>query len=500
MTHRGVGLTTPYRCPNLIPEPGSELPLASADGMNATYVTSVNQGLYCDLPEYREASTLVGTAFAARDVMSIVDALGEDGMIRYWGKSYGTLLGATIAAMFPDKIERMILDGNINPTDYYHGTNEESVDNADAAQSFFFESCASAGPKNCALAYAGATGPELEQQYLEFLNGYANGSWAFVDSKSDVWGYTSVKGYLYDKLKTPTRWNITAQQIAIFMEGAVSTHSTNHTKRTAPFDPTIASTEAGEGYAGLTAVTCGDWDEIPGNGTLQDFEDYLKLYEARAPHNGDQLISILYSCATWKVNAKEKYAGSFEGIKTKNPILFINGPYDPVTPLTSAQNSSHGFIGSGLMETNIAGHCSGAMRSKCVDNTIHSYFDTGKLPDLTTRCDPDTAPFMPVIQGVPNTTDVSGGKSDVYIYEHDPNFVYPAALQHVKRDVYDILLEKRSAATQTNCTSLATGTGSLVTQSTGTHAAENAAAGRVVAVGSLFIPVLAIAGVVLAAL
>lgn len=29
----------------------------------------------------------VGTAFVARDMMQIVDALGEDGMLRYWGRS-----------------------------------------------------------------------------------------------------------------------------------------------------------------------------------------------------------------------------------------------------------------------------------------------------------------------------------------------------------------------------------------------------------------------------
>ena len=33
-----------------------------------------------------ETGDLVGLAFAARDMMQIVDALGEDGMLRYWGE------------------------------------------------------------------------------------------------------------------------------------------------------------------------------------------------------------------------------------------------------------------------------------------------------------------------------------------------------------------------------------------------------------------------------
>ncbi len=31
--------------------------------------------------------------------------------IRYWGFSYGTYLGGLFAAMYPDKIDRMVNDG-----------------------------------------------------------------------------------------------------------------------------------------------------------------------------------------------------------------------------------------------------------------------------------------------------------------------------------------------------------------------------------------------------
>jgi len=66
-------------------------------------------------------NALMGTAYVARDIKAIAEALGEDNLIRYLGYSYGTLLGATTAAMFPRSIDRMVLDGNINPTDYYRG-------------------------------------------------------------------------------------------------------------------------------------------------------------------------------------------------------------------------------------------------------------------------------------------------------------------------------------------------------------------------------------------
>lgn len=72
---------------------------------------------------------LISTTQTARDIKAIADKVG-DKQLRYWGKlkdkqvsldtdypgfSYGTVLGATIAKLFPSNIKGMIIDGNINP-------------------------------------------------------------------------------------------------------------------------------------------------------------------------------------------------------------------------------------------------------------------------------------------------------------------------------------------------------------------------------------------------
>ncbi|MEU5990822.1 alpha/beta hydrolase [Spirillospora sp. NPDC047418] len=54
------------------------------------------------------------TTDAARDVDAIRAALGQD-KISWYGFSYGTYFGATYATLFPSRVKRMVLDGNVNP-------------------------------------------------------------------------------------------------------------------------------------------------------------------------------------------------------------------------------------------------------------------------------------------------------------------------------------------------------------------------------------------------
>ena len=48
---------------------------------------------------------------------------GENKLPRllYFGTSYGTMLGNTFISMFPGRVKRMILDGNVVPEDYTSG-------------------------------------------------------------------------------------------------------------------------------------------------------------------------------------------------------------------------------------------------------------------------------------------------------------------------------------------------------------------------------------------
>jgi len=63
------------------------------------------------LPQVKELGKYLTTASLARDMLYINEKLGET-KVKYWGFSYGTYIAATFAALFPDKVGRIVSDGS----------------------------------------------------------------------------------------------------------------------------------------------------------------------------------------------------------------------------------------------------------------------------------------------------------------------------------------------------------------------------------------------------
>ncbi|MGH9018705.1 MAG: alpha/beta fold hydrolase, partial [Acidimicrobiales bacterium] len=83
----------------------------------------------------------VGTVDVARDLDRIRAALG-DATLTFMGHSYGTLIGAEYAALYPTRVRAMVLDGAIDPA---LGTEQMVIDQAKGFESVlddFFSWCA----------------------------------------------------------------------------------------------------------------------------------------------------------------------------------------------------------------------------------------------------------------------------------------------------------------------------------------------------------------------
>ena len=87
-------------------------------------------------------------------MLAITEALNQS-KLHYWGFSYGTFLGLTFASLWPDKIERMVLDGNVDAVEYSSAIGTHFLEDTDKVWAAFFTFCHSAGKDKCAL-YAGS--------------------------------------------------------------------------------------------------------------------------------------------------------------------------------------------------------------------------------------------------------------------------------------------------------------------------------------------------------
>ena len=92
----------------------------------------------------------ISTASHAHDMLVISEAAGQL-RLKYWGISYGSILGGTFAAMFPGRVERLVSDGNVDYTSWYRLDHRNFFEDTDSIMEAFFHFCHKAGPARCAF-------------------------------------------------------------------------------------------------------------------------------------------------------------------------------------------------------------------------------------------------------------------------------------------------------------------------------------------------------------
>ncbi|CAE6406839.1 unnamed protein product, partial [Rhizoctonia solani] len=164
-----------------------------------------------------------GTVAVAKDMERIVQALGEDGL-NYWGFSYGTVLGQTFAAMRPNLVKRMVLDGVSGVEAYFTDVlqwGKDAIKYSDRTLKGFASTCIEAGPEHCALANKTNT----VQGILDRLDAL----YARLDKDPLVVGDSQVgpgiiqahhlQSFMLSSLYTPKEWKGVAEVLVLLEEG-----------------------------------------------------------------------------------------------------------------------------------------------------------------------------------------------------------------------------------------------------------------------------------------
>lgn len=154
---RGVGASRPVQCgagvdlSTGLPRPGRFDEAAWVRGAR-------DYGRSC-VAAQRELLPHLNTADTARDLDLLRQAVGDE-KLSYMGISYGTLIGATYASLFPGRARALLLDSAIDPEVYLHRpleARQEQVSSFERSLGRFFTACAR---DQVACAGFGGTDPE----------------------------------------------------------------------------------------------------------------------------------------------------------------------------------------------------------------------------------------------------------------------------------------------------------------------------------------------------
>ncbi|PBK84160.1 hypothetical protein ARMGADRAFT_943880 [Armillaria gallica] len=388
---RGVGNSTP-RAEFFLSKEEHLLWLASTNHFTWAVNTTSDQiphlwasaQVIAELAKERDNGILnyISTDNVARDMLQITEAPGQE-KLQYWGFSYGTVLGATFASMFPDKIERMILDGVLDMDGYYNGDWRNEVLDTEKDMQSFFDGCVAAGPDACAF-YASTSEEIADKLDVIYQSLLTEPVPVIFPPFYGVVDYAVLQTAIKNALYAPyTSFSILAEGLASL---AVGNGSIIYAMQATVDD---SSSVYDNSWEAEIAIACSD--ALNNTDSVADLFAYWDSIQGVSPF-AFWLMTQRIGCSGWKFHREGRFTGPVGG-NTSYPILLIGNTADPVTPLSMAHKTSTAFSGSVVLTQNSSGHTSSVASSACTSAHVQAYFQNGTLPDDGVVCDVETELF-----------------------------------------------------------------------------------------------------------
>ena len=329
----------------------------------------------------------VSTADSARDLDLLREAVGEAQM-NYLGVSYGSLLGATYANLFPERVRALVLDGNVDPVAWGRRGSPLStsmrlrsdVSSGRTARALL-DRCGRSGRARC--AFSAGSPRATRAKFHALVRRIAARPQRFAGKLVDLPALIeSVQSAITTVTAQPggfPGWTMFASVLQKLW------------LRQNP-KPPPSTPPPGRRYAGpeqQSAVECG---ESPNPRRAGAYPALARRSRRRAGIVGIQWPWGDSPCASWPARAADRYTGPWNR-PTPSPILVVNNTGDPATPYASGVRMTRVLASARLLTVDGFGHTELLNPSRCAAGHEVAYFLTGALPPPGTVCHPDTAPF-----------------------------------------------------------------------------------------------------------
>ncbi|KAF7305880.1 AB hydrolase-1 domain-containing protein [Mycena chlorophos] len=377
------------------PNQNTVLPSLNETALGLPYAYARAQ-VQSQLAAARDADFLqyMTTDYTAQDMLTITEAFGFE-KLKYWGVSYGTVLGQTFAALFPDKVERVVIDGVLPIDDWYSANLTETMLDTNQVLDAFFTSCFEAGPSVCAFHNNASSPSDIATALVDLLLSLqqkpvpAVASLTAGNAGYGVVDYSLVKNVIFQSLYQPYKeFPALAQALADLAAGNASTIYAASGPQEFTCEPGAAPVN--KMFEAGASITCTD---VRLNDTLADLQSYYAGMAAISEF-ADVWVPVRIACAGWKVHRPGQYTGPTGPTNTSAPLLVIGNLRDPVTSWPGANQTAEVlFPGAGFLTYNASGHTSFIAPSTCLDAYVGAYFRNGTLPPAGAVCQPDVQLF-----------------------------------------------------------------------------------------------------------
>ncbi|MFD5226603.1 alpha/beta hydrolase [Microbacterium sp. NPDC058342] len=312
----------------------------------------------------------ITTVNSARDMDLIRGVLGDKTM-NYLGYSYGTFLGATYAKLYPDRAQRLVLDGAIDP----------AVPGLDVGttQAVGFESALRAYMQGC-LSSDGCpfngTVDEALNDLRALLASVARTPLENSDGRS-LTVDTMVTGVI-SALYSEASWSYLTQGLTAALQGDASVMmalADSYNGR----DPD--GTYIDNSAEAFRAYNCMDYpvedDQAAEDAAMRTIEKKAPTF---APYwQGPD------PCEVWPypaVGVREEIAASGSG-----PIVVVGTTNDPATPYAWSESLAE-QLEEGVLVTRVGeGHTGYNKGNGCVDDAVEGFLLQGTVPEDGLRCE-----------------------------------------------------------------------------------------------------------------
>ena len=317
----------------------------------------------------------MGTASVARD-MDVLRAVLGDEDLNYLGKSYGTMIGAVYADLFPERVGAVVLDGALDPGLDQLQAGIEQAGGFETALRAFVEDCQ--GQRDCPVqggnAEAGAAWIEglLERAGREPLDNPSGDGREIGRARAEL----GIAGALYSEATWPDLRAALTEADEEHSGGGLLALGDQMYGRDDEEDY-LNSTSA------LVAVNCSD---SPSPRDPEAYREAAERAEEEYPLFGASFSWAAMTCAYWPEEAvAEQREPTAAGA---DPILVVGTTRDSATPYEWSQKLAETLESGVLLSRDGDGHTGYRMGDACVDRAVEAYLLDREVPEDGEACMP----------------------------------------------------------------------------------------------------------------